>query len=56
MPRRALAVKTATLVAALSALPMDKRALAEGSIESSYWEQVELPLEPGVILLDIAFS
>ena len=27
-----------------------------GSIESSFWEQIDLPLEPGVILLDIAFT
>ncbi|OUS46220.1 photosynthesis system II assembly factor YCF48-domain-containing protein [Ostreococcus tauri] len=55
LSRRALAGKAVTLAAALAAWPADKRALAEGSIESEYWERVELPLEPGVILLDIAF-
>ena len=54
--RRELATKTVTLAAALAAMPADKRAKAEGSAESSFWEQVELPLEPGVILLDIAFT
>ena len=54
--RRELATKTVTLAAALAAMPADKRAKAEGSVESSFWEQVELPLEPGVILLDIAFT
>ena len=58
--RRALATKTVTLAAALAAMPVDRRAraleLGGSSIDSSYWEQVELPLEPGVILLDIAFT
>ena len=53
--RRELAAKTVTLAAALAAWPVEKRARAEGSIESEFWEQVDLPLEPGVILLDIAF-
>ena len=31
-------------------------ALNDSSLNSNFWEKVDLPLEPGVILLDIAFT
>ena len=33
-----------------------KEAFADDSLNSNFWEKVDLPLEPGVILLDIAFT
>lgn len=33
-----------------------KEAFADASLNSNFWEKVDLPLEPGVILLDIAFT
>ena len=33
-----------------------KEAFADDSLNSNFWEKVNLPLEPGVILLDIAFT
>lgn len=40
-----------------SSLPSQRNAAyADEQLNSNFWEKVELPLEPGVILLDIAFT
>ena len=42
---------------ASSSSPSQKEAFADdSSLNSNFWEKVDLPLEPGVILLDIAFT
>ncbi|CAL6329699.1 unnamed protein product [Bathycoccus prasinos] len=41
---------------ALFSLSTSQKAYADDSLNSNFWEKVELPLEPGVILLDIAFT
>ena len=42
---------------ASSSSPSQKEAFADdSSLNSNFWEKVNLPLEPGVILLDIAFT
>ena len=42
---------------ASSSSSQQKEAFAdEASLNSNFWEKVDLPLEPGVILLDIAFT
>ena len=42
---------------ASSSSPSQKEAFADdASLNSNFWEKVNLPLEPGVILLDIAFT
>ena len=33
-----------------------KEAKADEAILSNFWEQIDLPLDPGVILLDVAFT
>ena len=49
LAKGALAALAAPAIAALPAGP------AKAEEVSKYWEQIDLPLEPGVILLDIAF-
>ena len=41
---------------ASSSSSQQKEAFADASLNSNFWEKVDLPLEPGVILLDIAFT
>jgi photosystem II stability/assembly factor-like uncharacterized protein len=41
---------------ASSSSSQTKEAFADDSLNSNFWEKVDLPLEPGVILLDIAFT
>jgi len=41
---------------ASSSSSQQKEAFADDSLNSNFWEKVDLPLEPGVILLDIAFT
>ena len=41
---------------ASSSSSQTKEAFADDSLNSNLWEKVDLPLEPGVILLDIAFT
>ncbi|CAL6326127.1 unnamed protein product [Bathycoccus prasinos] len=41
---------------ASSSSSQTKEAFADDSLNSNFWEKVNLPLEPGVILLDIAFT
>ena len=58
--RRELAKRAMAFAVTAAAVTSGERAKAfdfgSGSIESSFWEQIDLPLEPGVILLDIAFT
>lgn len=41
---------------ASSSSSQKEEAFADDSLNSNFWEKVDLPLEPGVILLDIAFT
>merc|ERR1719409_1241340 len=50
-----LAVTMQTTTGATGMLREGKEAKAD-EILSNFWEQIDLPLDPGVILLDVAFT
>lgn len=47
---------TSLTLFASSSSSQKEEAFADDSLNSNFWEKVDLPLEPGVILLDIAFT
>ena len=59
LTKREFGVKTfafTSLSLFASSSSSQKEAFADASLNSNFWEKVDLPLEPGVILLDIAFT
>jgi len=60
LTKREFGVKTFAFTSlslfASSSSSQQKEAFADASLNSNFWEKVDLPLEPGVILLDIAFT
>jgi len=61
LTKREFGVKTfaftsLSLFASSSSSQKEEAFADEASLNSNFWEKVDLPLEPGVILLDIAFT
>jgi len=60
LTKREFGVKTFAFTSlslfASSSSSQKEEAFADDSLNSNFWEKVDLPLEPGVILLDIAFT
>jgi photosystem II stability/assembly factor-like uncharacterized protein len=53
---KTFAFTSLSLFASSSSSQKEAFALNDSSLNSNFWEKVDLPLEPGVILLDIAFT